>query len=740
MAAAAATRCPPRVRIGRLASVPERSAEGREEEEEEEEKKGEQLKRRRRRRTRKRPGSQKRLSSEASLGGLPNLCAGGGEPLSEVPASGAPLMADGGKGGYSEHDDRVATSNRHYARRRKGRVPFRGKMYSETGSHQRSWNSSGSGPRGWPDDDDDDVLMSDAHEVLRTRYTPYGSRPHRPDRGSPSLMNATVRRNLNIGDRAPPPPPPQKGTGSRKTWFRITIPYGRKYEKNWLMNAIHETCSVPFHPVEFHCVNNRVVFYVEDTSVANALKQTSRKILSPDGYKVAILINTCNPPMTVQHELKPEDIEHLKQCMSKRYDSANQALDMKNIHTDPDLIAQNCDIVLNRRNCMLAVLQIIDDNIPELLSLNLSDNKLYRLDDMSALVQKAPNLKILNLSCNQLKTEHELDKLKGLKLDELWLDSNPLCDGFRDRSLYISAIRERFPKLLRLDGHELPPPISFDVETPTTLPPCKGSYFASEGLKMLIVRFLQQYYAIYDSGDRQGLLDAYHEGACCSLSIPFSGNHPYRTQGSEQTRNCLSEYFKNSRNVKRLKDPSLRFRLLKHTKLNVVAFLSELPKTQHDVNSFVVDVCAQTNSLLCFSLSGIFKEVDSRSRELVRAFTRVFIAVPVGHSGLSIVNDQLFIRKANNTEIRKAFVMPAPTPSSSPVPTPSTEPMPSSSPGPTLTAEQQEMLQNFSLQSGMNLEWSQKCLMDNDWNYAKAAHAYTQLKAQQKIPEVAFIH
>lgn len=81
---------------------------------------------------------------------------------------------------------------------------------------------------------------------------------------------------------------------------------------------------------------------------------------------------------------------------------------------------------------------------------------------------------------------------------------------------------------------------------------------------------------------------------------------------------------------------------------------------------------------------------------------------------LCIVNDQLFVRKASNEEIRKAFVMPAPTPSSSPVPT--------------LTAEQQEMLQSFSAQSGMNLEWSQKCLLDYDWNFALAAHAFTQLK------------
>jgi nuclear RNA export factor len=49
---------------------------------------------------------------------------------------------------------------------------------------------------------------------------------------------------------------------------------------------------------------------------------------------------------------------------------------------------------------------------------------------------------------------------------------------------------------------------------------------------------------------------------------------------------------------------------------------------------------------------------------------------------------------ATTEEIRKAFVAPAPTPSSSPVPT--------------LTAPQQEMLSAFSLESGMNFEWSQK--------------------------------
>lgn len=82
----------------------------------------------------------------------------------------------------------------------------------------------------------------------------------------------------------------------------------------------------------------------------------------------------------------------------------------------------------------------------------------------------------------------------------------------------------------------------------------------------------------------------------------------------------------------------MRFRLLKHTRLNVVAFINELPKTQHDIASFNVDVntftvrsclfCQHVISLLClnneyvlilfvlfkqntllsFTVSGVFKE------------------------------------------------------------------------------------------------------------------------------------
>lgn len=340
-------------------------------------------------------------------------------------------MADEGKA-YNEHDDRVSFPQR----RKKGRGPFRWKY----GEGNRRSGRGGSGIRSSRlEEDDRDVAMSDAQDVPRIRHNPYPPRPNR--RGDSwhdrDRIHVTVRRDRILPERG------GAGTsqdGTSKNWFKITIPYGRKYDKSWLLSVIQSKCSVPFTPIEFHYENTRAQFFVEDASTASALKAVNYKILDQENRRISIIINSSVPPHSVQNELKPEQVEQLKLIMSKRYDGSQQALDLKGLRSDPDLVAQNIDVVLNRRSCMAATLRIIEENIPELLSLNLSNNRLYRLDDMSSLVQKAPNLKILNLSGNELKSERELDKVKGLKLEELWLDGNPLCDTFRDQSTYIRSV------------------------------------------------------------------------------------------------------------------------------------------------------------------------------------------------------------------------------------------------------------------------------------------------------------
>uniref|UniRef100_A0A4W5REF1 Nuclear RNA export factor 1b n=1 Tax=Hucho hucho TaxID=62062 RepID=A0A4W5REF1_9TELE len=594
--------------------------------------------------------------------------------------------AQTGRSFIAYHDDRVGGQT---FRNRKGRGPFRAHMYSDQGpgapgTRQRyrgGQKGSGQGPRARFDDEDGDVAMTDSNSQdgsSQHRFNPYG-RPNRRgddrfDRGRRGGGGGHRGRGNNRGGDG--------GGDGRNTWFKIFVPYGKKYDKDWLITALQNICSMPFTPVHYQVEGNRAQFYIDDSTTANALLKVSRKITDKEGYKVTVLMNPCPPPSFLQSELKPADLEHLKQCMAKRFDGSQQALDLNNIRIDPDLVSQNIDVTLNRKNSMHAVIKIIEENIPELVCLNISNNKLFRLDDLSGLVNKVPNLKTLNLSHNELKTERELDRIKGLKLVELWLERNPLCDHFKDQASYIRSV---------CDGQDLPPPIVFDVEvTPAALPPCKVIHTAN------CLSLGAVYYSVYDSGDRQPLLDAYHDGATFSLSMFITMQNPSRCS--------LGDYHKDTRNLKKLKDPTTRFRLLKHTRLNVVAFLNELPKTHHDTASLNVDVNTFTNTLLSFTVTGVFKEVEGKSRDSVRAFSRVFITVPAGGTSLCIVNDELFVRNATTEEIRRAFVAPAPTPSSSPVPT--------------LSAPQQEMLSAFSLKSGMNLEWSQKsklnqCLQDH---------------------------
>uniref|UniRef100_A0A8D2F5J7 Nuclear RNA export factor Tap RNA-binding domain-containing protein n=1 Tax=Theropithecus gelada TaxID=9565 RepID=A0A8D2F5J7_THEGE len=374
-------------------------------------------------------------------------------------------------------------------------------------------------------------------------------------------------------DRIPPEREVEKNTqnGDLGTWFKVTIPYGIKYDKTWIVNSIQSHCNVPFTPVAFHYNKNQAHFFVQDVSAACALKKVNCKIHDEKNQKVFVFVNLSTKPQSMQKMLKPKEMAQLKVIhtqgtssspltLNKRYDVSQQALDLQRLRFDPDLVKHHIDIILNRRNCMAATLKIIERNFPELLSLNLCDNKLHQLDGLSDIIEKAPKVKTLNLSKNKLKSAWELGKVKGLKLEELWLEGNPLCSTFSDQSAYVSTIREYFPKLLRLDGQELGSPIIIGIEAPEILKSCKESYKGSETIKSLVLQFLLQ--------------------------------------------SSLEKYFKDSRNIKNIKDPHLRVQLLKHTKREIVDSLSVLPRTQHDLNSYVVDLCIQTVSTCFLPQSG----------------------------------------------------------------------------------------------------------------------------------------
>jgi nuclear RNA export factor len=74
-----------------------------------------------------------------------------------------------------------------------------------------------------------------------------------------------------------------------------------------------------------------------------------------------------------------------------------------------------------------------------------------------------------------------------------------------------------------LDGEELPAAIGFDVIEASNLPQNQPGYLP-EDIQKFIHGFFEAYYNIYDSEDRQGLIQAYHDQALFSLSISRHDN------------------------------------------------------------------------------------------------------------------------------------------------------------------------------------------------------------------------
>ncbi|XP_013365700.1 PREDICTED: nuclear RNA export factor 5-like, partial [Chinchilla lanigera] len=196
------------------------------------------------------------------------------------------------------------------------------------------------------------------------RYAPY-ARGHNRKRGRGygtyniqiNLFSRPKYRGREVG----------KGTQDKtaESWFKITVPYGAKYDRAWLLNLIQSHCSVPFSPVDFHCIERRALFFVQGTSSAYAIKDASNKIYDTDNRKITLFVSPSVVPYSEQDKYTPEEMEQLKLTMRKRYDVSQQALNLQKLRFDAGLVGHNIDMILNRRNCMVATLQIIESDFPQ---------------------------------------------------------------------------------------------------------------------------------------------------------------------------------------------------------------------------------------------------------------------------------------------------------------------------------------------------------------------------------------
>ncbi|RLU20896.1 hypothetical protein DMN91_007510 [Ooceraea biroi] len=585
---------------------------------------------------------------------------------------------------------------------------------------------------------DEDVPMT-SNSNNNTRQVIINPRMSSQDKDK---MHKAWQRTIARGRNSPLPNRNFKGgqiPGSRSqsgltslgdaSWFRVSIPYGHKYGKDYVLRTLLAYIAPQvFVPITYKIMGNEASFFVDDFKTANALLNCNRKITMTDGFKLVVRVRPGFPQCEIDDKLK----ERLKQAMAKRYVQETNALDLSKFHHDPDLVADYF-CALFRPAMLIAVLDIVAEHIPTLEALNLESNKLLGIERLNVLSKKFSRLKILYIGDNKVNI-HQMDFIKDLKLEELRLTANPLCNKYKSRQNdYISDIRKRFPKLLRLDGMELPRPIVFDVVETAKVPPSQRMFVSNAKAQEIASQFLQQYFTIFDSESRQPLLDAYDEHACLSMTITTS--HP----------NKLNGYLMENRNLFRMNDTVRRQKLLKQGRLSVVSFISELPRTRHFLNTFTMDITLATQTMMFVTITGYFQELtegggSNRGGEPIRYFNRTFIIVPEG-SGYCIRNEQLHISQPFEAQLKQlneqqlnSQQSQAETPALL-VPAETAKPVTQSE----LSEEiKQQMTMTLSQQTNMNLEWSLKCLQETQWNYDNALFAFQEFYKRGQIPPEAF--
>ncbi|KAL7302375.1 hypothetical protein TKK_0005034 [Trichogramma kaykai] len=556
---------------------------------------------------------------------------------------------------------------------------------------------------------DEDVLMSGSNNnVARQLHRARG-------KSFPRGRNSPLPRNDHRNGRVP-------NLHELTGWSRIDIPYGENYTKDFVINSLNRfVAPLIFNPLMYKVEGKNAHFYVDDGDVAKKLKD-SNEYFERNGHKMQVRVKTgVEPPVRLSDEIK----EKIKLVLSKRFITSTMALDLSKFHLDSDLV-QDHFCPLNRPSMLDHVMSIVAECTPDLQALNLDSNKLNTPTQkgFGSILKKFKNLKILYLGDNKFRDIHFLNNLKELPLEELRLEGNPLCNKYLKEE-YESEVRKLFPKLLKLDGVQLPPPILFDVDDQKLkYPPTNQVFVVNEQAKEIAKQFLELYFKVFDSGNRSPLLDAYHENALYSMTSNISQGPNYK------------QYITESRSLNRVSDLTKRRKLLKTGKISVLSSICELPPTEHDLNSFTMDVSFVTEAMMIITVTGLYKELIGKiSKDIIRFFNRTWIIVPQG-TGFCIANEELHITYASTQQEKKFMSRPAAVHSPSLAGPSSTVSVENQVP---LSEEaKQHMTVELSAQTNMNIEWSFKCLQEVNWSFQTAVAAFHEASRQGKIPQEAF--
>lgn len=179
-------------------------------------------------------------------------------------------------------------------------------------------------------------------------------------------------------------------------WYQVVIQHGHKFPKDVLfkqiLNNIHPEIFVPHY---FATEGNGCSFFVDEFDTAEKLYRNNL-VEMPSGETLTLKVYSSVPNVNVDGNLK----ERIKLAMAKRYNTQTRCLDLTKFHADSDLT--DIFVGLSRVSIMGAAVDVIAENVPELETLILTDNKIFALTHFDTLARRCVNLKNLCLRNNKV--------------------------------------------------------------------------------------------------------------------------------------------------------------------------------------------------------------------------------------------------------------------------------------------------------------------------------------------------
>eukprot|EP01080_Neovahlkampfia_damariscottae_P006792 gene6792-10956_t len=406
---------------------------------------------------------------------------------------------------------------------------------------------------------------------------------------------------------------------------------------------------------------------------------------------------------------------------SSKYDSSKHIIHLDNLHSTPlQQMIQNID--LNNPELLKQLCFLFQNEQDKITAINFSNNGIYSLSGFQNLRKYFKNCVNLCFDGNLISDFNELnyiaDSDQMSPLREVSFRGNPIQTQ-NQNDVYSTEVLNRFPNLKYHDSSEVKQ-IKFVIPTEKIeLPQPKGSFFDTENNQKLVYAFFEKFFAAYDS-DRDNLTNAYHENSTFTLSV---GLQEGRVDGKDSFEQ-LKYVAKLGRNLLTDKDIDKRQKTIFHKRIPILYFMTQLPKTQHDLGGIIIDAhtlsIPNQASVIFVSMHGKYKNQYG----FIRCFDRTFIlAPPSQNSGFPavILNDELHIRPDTNSKNDKIQQVQM-----------SQQPQQQQN----QNVQNQAMLKQLMNETGMNEPYAKKCLNDSGWNYAKAKEFFAYYRNQ--LPKDAF--